>query len=89
LFNFSIRWGLAIGASAQKASAAIGWTLGGGMALLGILIAVNFASKGQVDAAKYKDREDFVRTLVNLNGRTEEQTQPTAPQPDQSRGDKD
>jgi succinate dehydrogenase / fumarate reductase cytochrome b subunit len=89
LFNFSIRWGLAIGAGAQKASAAIGWILGGGLALLGILIAVNFASKGKIDAAKYKDREDFVRMLVNLNGRMEVPVQPTAPQPGQPKGDQD
>jgi succinate dehydrogenase / fumarate reductase cytochrome b subunit len=89
LFNFSIRWGLAIGAGAQKASAAIGWTLGGGLALLGIIIAVNFASKGKVDAEKYKVREDFVRMLVNQNGRMEEPAQPAVPQPGQPKGDQD
>jgi len=89
LFNFTIRWGIAIGAGAQKASAAIGWILGAGMALLGIIIAVNFASKGKIDAETYKNREDFVRMLVNENGNMQAPVQPTAPQPGQSKGDQD
>jgi hypothetical protein len=59
------------------------------LALLGIIIAVNFASKGKVDAEKYKVREDFVRMLVNQNGRMEEPAQPAEPQPGQPKGDQD
>lgn len=67
LFNFSIRWGLAIGAGAQKAAAIFGWILGVSMTLLGIAIAVNFSYKGKIDAEKYKDRETFIRMLVEEN----------------------
>ena len=37
------------------------------MTLLGIAIAVNFSYKGKIDAEKYKDRETFIRMLVEEN----------------------
>ena len=42
IFNFCIRWGIAIGKEAQKVVAAIGWLIGLGLALLGSATAVNF-----------------------------------------------
>ena len=56
LFIFTIRWGISIGAAPQKASAAIGWILGPGMALLGSRIPVNFASQRKIESDTYKKR---------------------------------
>lgn len=73
LFNFTVRWGLAIGKGAQTVTAATGWILGLGLSGLGIAIAVNFSLNGKADHAKYPDRESFVRQLVNEVGTGNEQ----------------
>jgi len=47
VFNFSIRWGIAIGKTAQRVAAALGWMIGVGLTVLGIAIAVNFYVAGR------------------------------------------
>jgi len=66
-FNFCVRWGLAIGKSAQRAASLIGWGLGAGLTFLGLLVAVNFAIKGQEDRKSNPDRAAFVRMLAGVD----------------------
>lgn len=47
LFNFSIRWGIAIGKEAQRIAAGLGWAVGLGLTVLGCWIAIHFALVGQ------------------------------------------
>lgn len=42
VFNFSIRWGIAIGKKAQQAAALLGWAIGIGLTFLGWWVAGNF-----------------------------------------------
>ncbi|MBC8138310.1 MAG: hypothetical protein H8F28_20725 [Fibrella sp.] len=51
IFNFTIRWGIAIGKQAQQVSAFIGWGIGIGLTLMGWWIAGNFYLK----SANYAD----------------------------------
>lgn len=53
LFNFVIRWGIAIGKDAQKIWAAIGIVVGVGLTVLGLWIAINFHLKGREIKAQY------------------------------------
>ena len=46
LFNFCIRWGIAIGREAQKIVAAIGWSVGFGLAFIAMWTALNFHAVG-------------------------------------------
>ena len=61
IFNFSIRWGIAIGKDAQRVAAALGWIVGLGLTLLGIWIAINFSIKGQPYRQQYGS--DFQRLI--------------------------
>ncbi len=67
LFNFCVRWGIAIGKEAQRVCAALGWGLGAGLTFLGILVAGNFAIKGQADRKANPDRASFVRSLAGVD----------------------
>jgi succinate dehydrogenase / fumarate reductase cytochrome b subunit len=53
IFNFSIRWGIAIGKQAQQVAAVLGWIIGLGLTLLGAWIAINFSVMGQSYLQKY------------------------------------
>lgn len=65
IFNFAIRWGIAIGKSAQKIAALLGWGLGVALTLLGAAVAINFGIKGQADRQQYPDFMPFARALVD------------------------
>lgn len=69
LFNFGIRWGITIGNTAQKVSAALWLGLGVGLFLLGVGTAANFHIKsrnfentGQSVRAKYASLDALVKT---------------------------
>jgi succinate dehydrogenase / fumarate reductase, cytochrome b subunit len=61
IFNFSIRWGIAIGKEAQKIAAAVGWVIGLGLTVLGCWIAINFAMKGVPLRNDYPTLEALVK----------------------------
>jgi succinate dehydrogenase / fumarate reductase, cytochrome b subunit len=65
IFNFAIRWGIAIGKEAQRIAGALGWLVGLGLTLLGCWIAVNFAMQGKV----YQDQYPSMRALVEGEAR--------------------
>lgn len=64
ILNFCIRWGLTVGKEAQKIAAIVGWGLGIGLTVLGILVAANFASKGRTDRQANPDRTAFIQSLA-------------------------
>lgn len=67
LFNFGIRWGITVGATAQKVSAVIWAAMGVGLAFIGIWTAVNYHFvgknfKGGGDIrAQYASLDDLVK----------------------------
>ena len=76
IFNFAIRWGIAIGKEAQKIAAILGWMIGIGLAVMGWAIAINFHIAGRdyhhkgaiekqygsvLDVAKAMEAEDKAR----------------------------
>lgn len=79
LFNFCIRWGLTIGASAQKISAVVWSGLGLGLALIGIATAVNFHVQSQDFRGKGPIRAQYA-TLLDLV-RSQDAEAPAAPVP--------
>ena len=72
LFNFGIRWGITIGAQAQKISALIWSAVGVGLLIVGIWTAVNFNRVGQPLRAQYTSLDAVIRAGV---------TAPAAAQP--------
>ena len=46
MFNFGIRWGITIGAQAQRISAMLWWAVGIGLTVIGCATAINFHMKG-------------------------------------------
>jgi succinate dehydrogenase/fumarate reductase cytochrome b subunit (b558 family) len=61
LFNFGIRWGITIGAKAQKVSAYLWSGLGAALFVIGVWTAVNFSVQGQPLRAQYKTFDQIVR----------------------------
>ena len=73
LFNFGIRWGITIGAGAQKISAFLWAGLGVGLLIVGLWTAINFSAKGQPLRARYQT----LNQLVNAP----DETAPATPAP--------
>ena len=61
IFNFSIRWGIAIGKDAQRVAAAFGWIVGVGLTFLGLWIAINFSIKGQPYRQQYSSIQELIK----------------------------
>lgn len=59
LFNFGIRWGITIGALAQKVSASLWAALGVGLLTVGLWTAINF----HVKSRNYKDTGQGIRAM--------------------------
>lgn len=65
IFNFAIRWGIAIGKEAQKIAGALGWLVGLGLTFLGCWIALNFAIQGQPLRTQYPTMDALVQAKVS------------------------
>ena len=61
LFNFCIRWGITIGAQAQRASAVLWSGLGAALLIVGLWTSVNFYVKGQAVRAAHPTLESVVQ----------------------------
>jgi len=64
LFNFAIRWGIAIGRDAQRVAAALGWILGVALTVLGATIAFNFYTHGQPLRRDYNSLDQLIHTQI-------------------------
>lgn len=85
MFNFGIRWGITIGAQAQRISAMLWAVVGVGLALLGCGTAINFHIKGTNYEVKRPDGSVSIENLrvkyPTLEGLVKATDAPAAPVP--------
>lgn len=85
LFNFGIRWGITIGATAQKVSALIWSGMGIALLIVGLWTALNFNAKGHPLRAQYTTLDQVVQAGVKPATAAEPGATPNPATPGQGR----